>query len=192
MNNVVLGFNFDNSVIGNRSSANVVSIRPYNVTSGTSLLWFSDFRYTTGSSRDALRDGPVGNRKWTLDSNAGLTVITSSAGIDFPSNNVLEVRWMTSSVGYNQVAVDSYQTMSIGQSRHWRFVCSAEWPSQSYADPAVHPIESYGAFIWGLDINTNVVGTGDQWKPYLTTGNGFGAAFPNGQWYFPFLNKSTP
>lgn len=125
----------------NRSS--VTSQFAGSTSSGSTLIFASDFGYATGSGQTAMRDGPEGSYKWNnsdwYNNNAGWGEIIPSTGLNFPSTNVMRIT-VDSTDGLARVTVDNLPTIGIGESLYFRWYFRAAFPN-TISDPRTHPIE---------------------------------------------------
>jgi hypothetical protein len=150
------------------------------------ILFASDFTTELGSSENAVGDGG----RWDLIG-AGFEEsleVVPSAGLDFPSPNVLRVTATAARTGFSRIVVTTLPQPVIGESRFYRFYFRAMWPA-GLEDNATHPIEDDNARGWAFTCSHDgtVPGT---WQPYYgvdATTNGW----ERFRWYVPEIQKGV-
>lgn len=102
------------------------------------VIFHSDFSTALGASDDAIldRDQTI---PWTMSGGGGLEVI-SSAGLDFPTANVLRVTALASTSGFGLIRVVGLPVPSAGESRYYRWYTRMALPDDvEPADDETHP-----------------------------------------------------
>jgi hypothetical protein len=155
-----------------------------------SVLFSSDFSTSLGTSTTALSDGG----RWTaLIGNGRANTVISSAGLDFPTANVLAARAQlpTSSGGSptQLVRTTSLPAIAVGDQRGFRAYLRVMTPdafdASAGADSHTHPIQdgnAAGDSNWMLQVFTDGGGPG-QWLLRFST--------PVGPFAAPILRKGV-
>lgn len=138
---------------------------------GGDILFSSDFSTALGTSTTALSDGG----RWTqLIGNGRANSVIGSAGLDFPTANVLDARAQraTSSGGSptQLVRITSLPVIAVGEQRGFRVYMRVMTPDAFDATPGAdshtHPIQDGNAASdsnWMLQVFTEQGGAG-QWR----------------------------
>lgn len=158
------------------------------------VVFSSDWGTALGSSDAALLDG-----SWNqLLNNGNSLAVISSAGLDFPSTNVLRIT--TSARGGSNAGAYSANIRllansnvipvpAVGESLYYRWYIRVGVPDSYTADQLTHPIQdgtSGGSDNWQFEIVTAANG---RWTPRFYTGTG-GTAWPDYRWTAPSLAKN--
>jgi len=154
-------------------------------------VFTSDFNIL-GSSNAALLNGG-----WDqlLNNGDALTVV-SSAGLEFPTPNVLRIHTTArGSRGAYSANIRLLPTSnvipvpSVGESIFYRWYIRMMVPNSYTADNLTHPIQdgrSGGSDNWQFEVVTQ---TNGRWTPRFFTGTG-GTSWPNYRWVVPSLEKN--
>jgi hypothetical protein len=155
------------------------------------VLFASDWSTATGTSDAALRDTskPL---PWTMLGGQGLEVIPS-AGLDFPTTNVLRVTAIQATSGFGALRRSGLPVPAVGESRFYRWYSRvAIGDGVASGDPETHPHQDGQAgsqINWSFNVHHDL-GAAGMWTPQLRTQSGINA-WPNHWWTGPALSKNV-
>jgi hypothetical protein len=139
------------------------------------VLFFSDFRTALGNSSAAVTDGG----KWNVQATTPETMrIISSAGLAFPTANVMEMIATPERQGFAIIRKTGMPTPGIGESRYYRWYIRVMQPD-NLSDYNSHPIQDGNA-----SSQTN-------WM-FLIIGQGGPGNVPAGHYQPEFWAESSP
>jgi hypothetical protein len=144
------------------------------------FLFASDWSTALGNSHAAITDGG----KWDFVSADFTGRIISSAGLGFPTANVLDVYTTTTRVGWVELRRSTVPIPAVGESRYYRWYFRYAAPDD-LADNESHPVQDGGAVSQSNWRFHTINGTGDCY---------FGGPVPPGQWCprFDFNGAPSP
>jgi hypothetical protein len=152
------------------------------------MLFASDWSSATGITSAALMDAGK-SLPWNLIGGQGLEVVPS-AGLDFPTANVLKVNVLQVTSGFGLLRRTGLPTLQLGASRYYRWYSRVTIPDGvSTSDPETHPHQDGNAGSqtnWSFNVYHNA--GGGTWRPQLRHSVG---PWPNNRWTGPALSKSA-
>ncbi|HEY0674231.1 MAG TPA: hypothetical protein VGD27_18300 [Longimicrobiales bacterium] len=139
------------------------------------VLFFSDFRTALGTSSAAVTDGG----KWNVQATTPETMrIVSSAGLGFPSSNVMEMIATPERQGFAIIRKTGMPTPAVGESRYYRWYIRVMQPD-NLSDYNTHPIQDGNA------------ASQTNWM-FLIIGQGGPGNVPAGHYQPEFWAESSP
>lgn len=154
----------------------------------SAVIFSSDWSTALGTTAAAVQDTGK-SLPWSLRGGQGLEVI-SSAGLDFPTANVLRVTAVAATTGYAFLRKTGMPIPGVGQSRFYRWYIRVTTPD-GLEDHESHPIQDGNAASqcnWLFHIYHDA-GAG-MWRPQVRPA-GAANPFPNNRWFGPPLSKGA-
>ncbi len=191
---VAAGSTVVRAAVGNVSGSSSVTVNaapppPPPPPGDRQYVFTSDFSTALGTSSAAVTDGG----RWNIQATTAETMrIISSAGLGFPSSNVMEMIATSARQGFAIIRKTGMSIPAIGESRYYRWYIRVAMPD-GLSDYNTHPIQDGNAAS-----QTNwmflVIGQGGpgsvpagHYQPEFWANS---APYPNQRWYGPDLPKN--